>query len=185
MADTKTTAPPQQKSEDNPKIVAPAGTVPTVAQAPGASPPHPMDLNRIDTTNDTPEVAEARGRAIEGAEALADEEHDAGAWNAPISFRPDEKAKPIQCIARVKFQAPENGGYVVQEGQTYFYKPLLDDEDKPLDPPFEILEPVDPKVAAQWAKATREKRLRKREQVVFGQRQAGMFMQIAHGKLGA
>lgn len=183
MVDTKTAAaPPQQKSEDNPKIVAPEGTVPTVAQAEGASPPHPMDLNRVDTTNDTPAEADARARA-----ATTDpdaEDRIPGGYAPPITLRNDPKAKPIQCIARVKFQAPDNGGYIVQPGETYFYRPQLNDQDEKVFPPYEILEPVDKGIAEEWSKLTRDKRQQKREQVIFGQRQAGMFMQIAHGKLG-
>lgn len=113
MAETKTTTPGTvaKTPEENPKVVAPAGTVPTAMQAPGASTlPHPSE-DKPDPTPGTKEEEEAKVRAL-----------DLPGENGPISASNigDPIGEPVQCIVKRKFLSER--GETVKPGMTFFYQ---------------------------------------------------------------
>lgn len=131
---TKTAAP---KEGDNPKVAAPAGTVPSSMQ--GATIPHPS-TDTPDTSNDSKEEAEARIRALE----LDDEDEDLPAG----STLGEPVGDPVQCIVKQKFF--DERGALVKAGATYFYQ-----ERRGKRFPAKVLEPVSKAKAAAVRKEQR------------------------------
>lgn len=130
----KNEVPMGPSTDDNPKIVAPAGTVPTAAAAEGPSPPHPAS-DKPDITRDTPAMAAARGRIAE--QQLPPDRRVEG----PVPFT----SGPIQCIAKKKFYDKRNA--LIQPGATYNF--FLEDGE---DFPYDLLEPVDEGMAEKLRK---------------------------------
>lgn len=117
MAETKNESktpaegPVAKTPEENPKVVAPAGTVPTAMAAPGPSLPHPS-TDKPDPTSPTAEVAAAKARA---AGSDPDENMER---TTPVNIG-EPYGEPIQCIARRKFQGER--GETVRAGAVYWY----------------------------------------------------------------
>lgn len=144
---------PKDESE-NPKILAPAGTVPTAAAAPGPSLPHPsVDFGK--DLNPTKPVAEAQVRALEGLDESDTE------VTGPKNIG-EVKGDPIQCIARKKFF--DARGATIKAGATYYYQPRINPATGELFPfPIEVLEPVN-KTVAQRARKDQRERLAKAQE---------------------
>lgn len=157
MADTKTTAPAapakgpvSETPEQNPKVVAQAGTVPPSMQAPGPSLPHPSVDDPARTPSDDPKVEEAKARALNPD---SDEPFDLKARATNIG---EPYGDPIQCIARRKFIGER--GETVKPGATYYYT-------RRKDMPWpDYLEPVSKAVASKVRQELADRQSQKADQ---------------------
>lgn len=161
----KGVAPAVSASEaTNPKVVAPAGTVPSSMQAPGPSLPHPSS-DKPTPLNDTPEMAEARARADAAVEA-----EDFGDSAPKNVGKP--KGAPIQCIAKRKFF--DERGALIRAGATYWYQ-----RREGARFPIEVLEPVDKSLAVSLRKEAQEKSEEKARQQELRRKRREAFSRMA------
>lgn len=151
MADDKKTPPPADPGPktpaENPKVLAPKGTVPDAIAAPGPSLPHPsVDFGK--EIKPDAATAKAQDRAAdfpsdEAREAIAEEDRS-------------KRGEPIKTIVRRKFF--DERGALMKPGATYYYYPRVNPENGEAERfPIEVLEPVDEGLAKQLRGETKKR----------------------------
>lgn len=141
-----------QTAAENPKIVAPKGTIPTAAQADGPSLPHPSE-DKPDPVLDDDALNDAKARALAPEDDEDVDIESIGNLGEPVGPK-------IKTIVRKKFYSEE--GRVEEPGKVYYFQ-LREGQTFPSD----VLEPVDVKTANKFRKAFRAKQDDRREREVL------------------